>query len=189
MSLYVTINDGELINLDAVRRIRPLTDEDRASLAQLGNNVEADKYNSRVELANRRQRLAEETVDEIAAKGVSLVQIDDESFVPRKNIISARNLTDEDRQAFERSTGREMSADLKSQVETSGGTVLAKYDAEEVMSRIGRPYQPATAMPGDAETPSASEQRQAMLDRSNQQQTSLAKSNSQDRNHGQVPTQ
>lgn len=190
MTNSIIINGGSYVPIESIRRIRALTDEDRASLAERGNNVNAEKFNTRLEFSYRRQTLAEETVDEIASKGLTLVQIDDESFVPKNNIIKAKNLTEQDRAAYKERTGRDMRPELKSQVETVGGNVLSKSDAQEVMTRLSRPYQPVTAnpVPDQPEFPPW-EERDVMLQRAAKERLEAPKPKGKKQTKKHVPTQ
>lgn len=168
MSEFFTINDGQHVRTDNVTRIRALTDDDRAAVNELGDNVNGNKYNTRIETGHGGQTLAEETIDQIAEKGVGLIQIDEGSFVPAQNIVKSRNLTDQDRQNFKERTGREMREDLKSEVFTRGGKVLSTNDAAEVMRQMGSPYRSAT----DNKPIKLSEQRQEVLENAARERSS-----------------
>lgn len=155
MKDFINVNDGEFLHLLAVKRLRHITDEERASLAKLGKNVNADRFHTRIDEANGNKSYAPETIDEIAAQGVALVQIDKDTFVPRDNIGRVKIITDKDRAAFEERTGRPMGAAFLSRVETKAGLVLSRTDIPTIMQRMGQPYQAR-----DVQTPKPQEMTQ-----------------------------
>jgi len=138
MSEYLTINENEYIHLTSVKRIRKITDEERASLSRLGKHVNAVRFNTRIDASNNKKSYAPETIDQIAAQGVALVQIDEGVFIPRNNIGRTKNITSRDRKSFEEKTGRPMREDFKSRVETKAGMVLATVDSATIMRRMGQ---------------------------------------------------
>ena len=140
MTEYITVNDGDFLHISTIKRLRHITDEERASLAKLGKNVDADRYNTRID-EPRTKFYAPETIDQIAAQGVALVQIDEGTFVPRDNIGRVKLITDKDRAAFEERTGRPMPEGFQARVETKAGMVLSKAEPATIMQRIGQPYQ------------------------------------------------
>ena len=142
MTEYIKINGGEHVHLSDVKRLRTISDSDRTSLASLGDHVDADRFNTRIDHANNSTSYAPETVADIAEQGVALVQVDKEAFVPKDNINRTRDLTEQDRQDFEQKTGRVLRSDFKSQIETRAGRVLATVDSGTVMRRMSQPYQP-----------------------------------------------
>ena len=59
MTNILIINGGTAIPVSNVRRIRPVTDEDRARITKNTDYVEdASKFNTKVEFADKSQRLA-----------------------------------------------------------------------------------------------------------------------------------
>ncbi|GJL96068.1 MAG: hypothetical protein DHS20C05_24730 [Hyphococcus sp.] len=147
MTEFLKINGGEHIHLSDVKRLRPISDKERVSLASLGEHVDADRFNIRIDHANNTTSYAPETIDQVATQGVSLVQIDQQAFVPRDNINRSRDLTPADRQDFEQKTGRALRSDFKSQIDTRAGRVLSTVDSKTVMRRMGQPYQPNGVTP------------------------------------------
>jgi len=139
---HIQINGQEHIHLNAVRRLRVVTEEERESLSKLGPHVDANRFNTRLDHPGGKKSYARETIDQIAAQGVPLVEVDQGAFVPANGIGKVRDITPEDRASFEGRTGRSLRADYKSRIETHAGMVLSTYDSATVMNRIGRPYQP-----------------------------------------------
>lgn len=139
---YLTINGDELIPLSTVKRLRHVSEADRQSLSKLSEKIDGERYNTRLDLAGSKKRYASETVDDIVRQGVSLVQIATDAFVPCDNIQKVRRISDQDRVSYSKNTGREMSADFRSQIETKAGKILATIPAEAVMACMDDPYRP-----------------------------------------------
>lgn len=134
---YISINSGELVPLETVKRVSTITESERESLAALGPNVDPYKFNMRIETADGQKSYAPETVQDISHQGVGLVQLDEGSYVPSENVVKAKNLSTADRARFKQNTGREMPEKFLSQVETKAGTVLAAISAEKVLEQRG----------------------------------------------------
>lgn len=141
---HIQVNDNDLVPIANVKRLAHITDEDRQSLASLGEHVKPERFNTRFEFADKSKSYEPVTIDEIASQGVELVSVDDAGgvFIPSQNIIRASTLTDEDRQTLEEEFGRSLRPEFKSRVETKAGTVLATITADTIMRRMGHPYKP-----------------------------------------------
>ncbi len=139
---YLTINSGDLLPLTKVKRVNITTDDDRKSLTKLNAQIDASRFQCRIDTAPKGKIFSEESIDDLARQGVAFVQVDERAFIPAINIVKARNITPEDRIRFHEKTGREMRAEFKAQVETQAGNVLATITAETVMDRINNPYVP-----------------------------------------------
>lgn len=142
MTDYMTINSDELVPLAAVKRLRDVTEKDRTALRKLGEHVDPDRFRTRLEFADSARKFVPETIDDIARQDVALVEVDERAFVPAANIVTARNLTVQDRDDFEAKTKRPLRDEFKSEIETRAGKVLATVAAETVMHRLGHPYVP-----------------------------------------------
>ena len=136
---FIEVNGGHLVPLQNVKRIREVTEDDRKSLSELGEHVDAHRFQTRLEYKDGRRSFAAEAVAELVAQGLELVEIDRGAFVPSRNIISARNLSPEDRQEIEARMGRPLRDEFCAQVETKAGVVLATIDAAKVMHRMAHP--------------------------------------------------
>lgn len=141
---YLRVNEGDLMPLESVKRISKINETERRSLAELGPQVDADKFNTRIERADGTKSYATQSVDDFAREGTALSEVDTGRFVPTANVLSARNLTAEDKARFEERTGRDINPAFKAQVDTKAGAVWANVSAEIVMSRV---FQPHNAMP------------------------------------------
>lgn len=135
---YLSINDGELVPMDTIKRLSIIDDAERQSLSQLGPNVDAYRFNTRIETADGKKAYAPETVNDIAQQGVGLVSVNEGSFIPAQNILKARNISDMDRSQFQQSTGREMPQAFVAQIDTKAGMVLSTQTAEQVLDSRSR---------------------------------------------------
>ena len=138
MSDYIQVDGEEFIHLSAVRRLRVVSDEERQSLAELGDHVDASRFNTRIDHEDSSKSYAPETVQQLSDQA-RLVQVEDGAFVPAQNIKRVRALTQKDRDSFAQRTGREMRSDYKSQVRTSAGLVLSTEEPKALMDRMGQP--------------------------------------------------
>jgi hypothetical protein len=147
---YLTINLGDLIPLTGVKRVFIVDDDDRAWLAKKSKLIDPAKFNTKIEAAGGGKSFARQTLDELAQQGVSFVQITERAYVPASNIIKSHNLAELDFEQFLENTGRKLSEEFKSQVDTKAGNVLSIYSAEEIMDRLAHPYRPSP--PGETAT-------------------------------------
>ncbi|MEM7173279.1 MAG: hypothetical protein AAF530_24160 [Pseudomonadota bacterium] len=136
---FIKVNSGNMVPLQNVKRIREVSEEDRKSLSELGEHVDAHKFRTRLEYKDGRRSFAAETLNDYLAQGVELVEIDQGAYVPTQNIISAKDLSPDDRQEIENRMGRPLRDEFCSQVETKAGTVLATIDAAKIMHRMAHP--------------------------------------------------
>lgn len=132
---YLRINGGDLVPLDTVKRLSVVGELERQSLANLGPQVDANRFNTRIESADGKKSYAPETLDEIAAQGIGLIELDEGVCIPADNVVKARNLTEQDRDRFYLNKGREMPERFTAQVETKAGPMLAVVPAESVLER------------------------------------------------------
>ena len=107
-------------------------------MAGLGDHVDADRFETRIDFADKSKFFVPDTVQEIAAQGVKLVLIDDDNnvFVIGENLKKAKNITEDDRTKFHERTGRQMRTDFLSRLETKAGTVLSTVRADIVLKRM-----------------------------------------------------
>jgi hypothetical protein len=152
------INGTRIVPLDTVRFIKPLTDEDR-SRAGGKLDIDASKFNVRVEFADKSTKLAVETIEQIQGQGIGLVNIGADRHVPAINIRAADIWSPEDAAKLKESGDYTLSQEFRSRVETTAGTILSTATAEEVMERRGRALGQAgpvtAAQPHAAEAPPA----------------------------------
>lgn len=155
MSDYISINGGELVPAAHIKKLSPITDKDRASLAELGTHVDASRFNTRIDFADKKtKQYVPESIGELAASTSGLVCIDDANkvFVLADNISKSKNITDEDREGFKTRTGRPMREDYKCRIETKAGVVLGAISAELVMKRMSQPVGGGVILPEPSES-------------------------------------
>ena len=121
MSTFIKVNGGDYIPVNATKRLRAITAAERESLRNLGAHVNPDKFNTRLDYADGTKSYAEESIDQIRAQNVALIEVEKGAYVPKDNILKARALTDKDRDNFQRRTGRPMRNDFSSRLETRAG--------------------------------------------------------------------
>ena len=162
---YITINDNEFVHLSTVKRLRMVTAREREELAGLGEHVDAQRFNTRVDYAGGKKSYVPETLADITAQGVKLVEVDHGAFVPAQHIGRVRNLTEQDRTRFEQRNGRPLRSDFKAEIETRAGKVLSTLDGAAVMQRISRAQHPinAPAHNGNGQNQSMAQKRDAAM--------------------------
>ncbi|MDJ0922254.1 MAG: hypothetical protein QNI84_14090 [Henriciella sp.] len=149
---YLSINDGEMIPIDMVKRVSTIEQIERESLSRLGDHVDPYRFNTKVEIADGSKSYAPESVSDISKQGVGLVAVTESSFVPSANITKAKNITEADRARFNKSTGRPLSEGFVSQIETKAGMVLSTEKAETVLDRRAQVTAQARTAPQSSQT-------------------------------------
>jgi hypothetical protein len=69
---HAQINGTRIVPVDTIRFIKPMTDEDR-NRAGGKLEIDASKFNVRIEFADKSTKLAVETIEQIERQGVGLV--------------------------------------------------------------------------------------------------------------------
>jgi len=136
---HLEINEGELIPLQNVRRVMPVTETDLKSLKDLNDTIDLKKFNTKVDIAGQGEFFASQSMGDFKKQGIDFLQVSDRAYVPKDNFIKARDLNDKDRIDFKTSTTRNMHQVFKSRLETSAGTVLSDVSAKEVLDRMAKP--------------------------------------------------
>ena len=154
------INGSRVIPVDTIRFIKALTDEDR-SKAGGKLEIDASKFNVRIEFNDKSSKLATDTLDQIRQQGVGLVNIGADRHVPAINIKAAEDWSKEDAAKLKDSGDYTLSQNFRSRVETSAGTMLSTATAEEVMERRGKALGQGTQSSATAEAPTAALTRPA----------------------------
>lgn len=126
------INGTRIVPIDTVRFIKPLTDEDRNRAGER-LEIDASKFNVRIEFADKTTKLAVETVEQIQGQGVGLVAIGGDRYVPAVNIRAAEKLTERDMARMKESGDYTLKEEFKSRVETTAGSILSTETAEIVV--------------------------------------------------------
>jgi hypothetical protein len=152
------INGSRVVPVDTIRFIKPLSDEDR-SKAGGKLEIDASKFNVRIEFADKSSKLAVETIEQIERQGVGLVNIGSDRHVPALNIKAAEDWSQEDAARLKDSGDYTLSQDFKSRVETSAGAILSTASADQVMERRGKALGQASVTTTTSEAPAAAPAR------------------------------
>jgi hypothetical protein len=131
------INGTRIVPVDTIRFIKPMTDEDR-NRAGGKLEIDASKFNVRIEFADKSTKLAVETIEQIERQGVVLVNIGADRHVPAVTIRAAEEWSKEDAAKLKDSGDYTLSQEFRSRVETTAGTILSTLTPEQVMERRGR---------------------------------------------------
>ena len=127
------VNGTKVIPVDTIRRIKPLTDDDRAKVADK-LQIDASRFVARIEFADKTSLLIENTIDDLKGQGVGLVNVGADRFVPALNIKSAEAFTKADADKLGEK-GFTLSKTFRSRVETVAGQVLSLATADQIMQR------------------------------------------------------
>ena len=146
MRKSIKINSGSIIPTDTIRFIRPIDEQERARIAER-YGVDGANFNTSIQFADKSTKLAVETLDELRAQGLPLVDIGADRHVVATNIRSADPFTHKDATALADKGGYTITQEFKSRVETSAGTVLSSLTPEQVVDRRGRAIDTATNGP------------------------------------------
>lgn len=135
MTKTLKINGGTAVPVSAIRRIRPVTDEDRSRIAQRYDQVEdASKYQLQIEFADKTSKLATDSLDEIRAQGVAIVNLGGDRYVPAVNIKFAQPFTKQDAEKI-KDKDYTLSQNFRSRVETTAGTLLSSATPAQIIER------------------------------------------------------
>ncbi len=129
----IKINASTLIPTNNILRIVPLGDADRAQIAKK-LEIDASKFQTRIEFGNGTSNLAAESVDDIQAQGLALVDLGSDRYVPAANIISVSEFSKDNAAKLE-SKGYKLGQEFVSSVKTSAGQVLSAIAPEQIMNR------------------------------------------------------
>ena len=135
MSKTLKINGSTAVPVSAIRKIKPITDEDRTRIAARYEKVEdASRFQLQIEFADKTTKLAVETLDDIRGQGVALVNLGSNRFIPATNIKSAQPFTKDDADKV-RGKDYTLNDNFRSRVETTAGTLLSSATAGQVIDR------------------------------------------------------
>ncbi|MEO0731142.1 MAG: hypothetical protein AAFY64_12230, partial [Pseudomonadota bacterium] len=95
MTKSIKINSGSLVPADTIRFIRPIDDTERARLVERYGE-DASGFNVSIQFADKSSKLATQTLDEVRAQGIGLVNIGADRHVVADNIRQADPFTAED---------------------------------------------------------------------------------------------
>ncbi len=135
---YLTINEGDMMPVANVKRVLLVDESDRQWLENNTSLSDPSQYQTKIETAAGKS-FVRQSITELAQQGMAFVQVTDQAYVPAGNIIKARNLTPKDFERFQKNTGRELSTEFKSQVDTNAGNILSTFTAQQIMQRMEHP--------------------------------------------------
>ena len=134
MTKSIKINSGSLVPADAIRFIRPIDDTERARLVERYGE-DASGFNVSIQFADKSSKLATQTLDEVRAQGIGLVNIGADRHVVADNIRQADPFTADDAKKLTEGKGYQMNQTFRSRVDTTAGTLLSSATPEQVMQR------------------------------------------------------
>lgn len=135
MSKTLKINGGTAVPISAIRRIRPVTEEDHTRISERYEQVDdASKFQLQIEFADKTTKLIKETLDDIRGQGVAVVNLGGDRYVPAVNIKFAEPFTKEDTQKI-KEKDYTLTQNFRSRVETTAGTVLSSATPAQVIER------------------------------------------------------
>ena len=134
MSKTLKINGATAVPVSAIRKIKPITAEDRERIAGRYDGIDASKFQIQIEFADKSTKLAAESLDDIKGQGVALVNLGSDRYVPATNIKTAQAFTKED---AEKAKGKDytLNATFRSRVETTAGAMLSTATPAQVIER------------------------------------------------------
>jgi len=133
MSNTLKLSNGNVIVISDIRTIQPMSEEDQARLSER-LDVDGSQFNARITLANKTTQLARETIDELKAKGIALVNLGHDRFVPAANIMIAKPFSKAQAEALSEK-GYKLGHTFRATIETTAGIVLSTGHPQQVMDR------------------------------------------------------
>lgn len=133
MSNTLKLSNGNVIVVSDIKMIQPLTEADQAGLSER-LEVDGSQFHARITLGNKSTQLARETVDQLKAQGIALVDIGQDRFVPAANIMVAKPFSENQAKSLA-DKGYKLGQEFKSTIETTAGIVLSTGQPQHVMDR------------------------------------------------------
>lgn len=140
MSKSLKINGSTILPVHNIRAIRPITDEDRARMAAKYEKPVEEFASKKVsiEFADKSNKTADLSLDDVRAQGVALVNVGNERYVPAANIRSADPFSKEDAAKLKDSGDYTLSQTFRSRVDTTAGTVLSSATPQQIIDRAAK---------------------------------------------------
>lgn len=149
MSKTIKINSGSVIPVDTIRFVRSIDDEERTRLVHRYGEEAAD-FRISIQFADKSTKLAKETLDEVRAQGVGLVNIGANRHVVATNIKEASPFTKDEAEKLTGQKGYTLNQTFRARVETTAGTLLSSATPDQIMDRRAKALDGATAAPKPA---------------------------------------
>ena len=134
MTKSIKLNKGSLVPSDTVCFIRPIDDTERARLVERYGE-DAAGFNVSIQFADKSSKLAVQTLDEVRAQGIGLVNIGADRHVIADNIKSADPFTADDAKKLTEGKGYQMNQTFRSRVDTTAVPLLSSATPNQVMQR------------------------------------------------------
>ena len=134
MAKSIKINKGSLVPSDTIRFIRPIDDTERTRLVERYGE-DAAGFNVSIQFVDKSSKLATQTLDEVRAQGIGLVNIGADRHVVAENIKGADPFTADDAKKLTEGKGYQMNQTFRSRVDTTAGPLLSSATPEQVMQR------------------------------------------------------
>lgn len=96
-----------------------------------------------IEFADKSNKTADLTLDDVRAQGVALVNVGNERYVPAANIRSADPFSKEDAAKLKDSGDYTLSQTFRSRVDTTAGTVLSSATPQQIIDRAAKALETA----------------------------------------------
>lgn len=144
MSNSIKINSGSMVPTDTIRFIKPIDNEERERIAER-YDIDGGNYHVSIQFADKSTKLATETLDDIRAQGIALINIGADRHVLALNIKSADPFTKDDARKLSDDRGYSLSQTFRSRIDTTAGTLLSSATPAQVMDRRAKAIEGASA--------------------------------------------
>jgi hypothetical protein len=140
MSKTLKINGGTVVPVHNIRTIRPITDDERAKMAEKYGKPVTDFAGKKItiQFADKSSKTADITLDQVREQGVSLVNTGAERYVPAVNIKSADVFSKDDATKLKADGDYTLTQTFRSRVETTAGTLLSTATAQQIIERAAK---------------------------------------------------
>ncbi len=140
MSKTLKINNGTVVPVHNIRTIRPITDDERAKMAEKYGKPVADFAGKKItiQFGDKSSKTADITLDQVREQGVALVNTGADRFVPAANIKSADVFSKDDAAKLKADGDYTLTQTFRSRVETTAGTLLSSATAQQIIERAAK---------------------------------------------------
>jgi hypothetical protein len=140
MSKTLKINSGTILPVHNIRTIRPITDDERAKMAEKYGKPVADFADKKItiQFADKSSKTADIDLDGVRKQGVGLVNTGNERYVPAANIKSAAVFSKDDAAKLKDGGDYTLTQTFRSRVETTAGTILSSATAQQIIERAAK---------------------------------------------------
>jgi hypothetical protein len=140
MSKTLKINGATVVPVHNIRTIRPITDDERAKMAEKYGKPVAEFKTKQItiQFADKSSKTADISLDQVREQGVGLVNTGNDRYVPAANIKSAEAFSKADAEKLKADGDYTLSQTFRSRVETTAGTLLSTATAQQVIERAAK---------------------------------------------------